>query len=71
MFCLKVYLSNFPDGRGVLKIKLKYMLNKPLLYDLFKAYYDARKNKRNTMNQLDFEINLESNIINLYEELVA
>lgn len=47
------------------------MLNKPLLYDLFKAYYDARKNKRNTMNQLDFEINLESNIINLYEELVA
>lgn len=40
-----------------------------LIYDLFQAYYDARKNKRNTINQLDFEVNLEENIINLYEEL--
>jgi len=39
-------------------------------YDLFQAYYDARKNKRNTLNQLDFEFNLESNIFALYEELL-
>lgn len=45
------------------------MQNKQLLYDIFQAYYDARKNKRNTINQLDFEFNLEENIINLYEEL--
>ncbi|MDD3302553.1 MAG: RNA-directed DNA polymerase [Candidatus Gracilibacteria bacterium] len=42
-----------------------------LLYDLFKAYYDARKNKRNTLNQLDFEFNLEENLINLGEELFS
>ncbi|MDD3303240.1 MAG: reverse transcriptase domain-containing protein [Candidatus Gracilibacteria bacterium] len=48
------------------------MLNKQkLLYDLFQAYYDARKNKRNTLNQLDFEFNLEENLINLGEELFS
>ena len=40
-----------------------------LLTDLFKAYYDARRNKRNTPSQLRFELNLESNLINLYHEL--
>ena len=44
--------------------------NKKLLYDLFQSYYDARKNKRNTLNQLDFEFNLETNLIELYEELI-
>jgi len=44
---------------------------KQLLYDLFQAYYDARKNKRNTLNQLDFEFQLEKNIIELYEELIT
>lgn len=51
------------------------MLNKQfkqkLLYDLFQSYYEARKNKRNTLNQLDFEFNLEKNIINLYNELIT
>jgi RNA-directed DNA polymerase len=47
------------------------MLNKEkLLHDLFQAYYEARKNKRNTLNQLDFEFNLETNLIELYEELI-
>lgn len=41
-----------------------------LLYDLFTAYYSARKNKRNTVNQLKFEINLEQNIFQLYNDLV-
>lgn len=40
-----------------------------LIYDLFKAYYDARKNKRNTSDQLKFELNLEQNLIELYEDL--
>ena len=48
------------------------MLNKQkLLYDLFRSYYDARKNKRNTLNQLDFEFNLEENLIKLYNELIS
>ncbi len=38
--------------------------------DLFQAYLDARRNKRNTSSQLRFEFNLEHNLIELYEELV-
>ena len=40
-----------------------------LLTDLFQAYYDARRNKRNTPSQLRFEMNLETNLIELYYEL--
>lgn len=40
-----------------------------LLTDLFQAYYDARRNKRNTPSQLRFELNLETNLITLYHEL--
>ena len=40
-----------------------------LLIDLFQAYYDARRYKRNTMSALNFEINLERNLIELYQEL--
>lgn len=39
--------------------------------DLFKAYYDARKNKRNTINALKFEHNYESNLLTLAEELIS
>lgn len=44
--------------------------NRQLLIDLFRAYYDARKNKRTTVNALNFEVNLESNIFSLYEDIV-
>lgn len=37
--------------------------------ELFQAYYDCRKNKRYTLNALAFEINYESNILKLYEEI--
>ena len=40
-----------------------------LLADLFRAYYDARRNKRNTPSQLRFEMDLETNLIELYHEL--
>ena len=40
-----------------------------LLYDLFQAYYDCRKNKRNTTNQLQFELDYESNLIKLADEI--
>lgn len=42
---------------------------KQLLYDLFKAYYDARKNKRNTVNALSFEIDYERKLFQLYKEI--
>lgn len=41
-----------------------------LLIALFKAYFDARKNKRGSINQLKFEINFETNIYNLYQEIL-
>ena len=40
-----------------------------LLQDLFRAYYDARRHKRKTHSQLEFEIDLECNLIDLYCEL--
>ena len=37
--------------------------------EVITAYYDCRKNKRNTKQQLEFEFHLENNLWNLYEEL--
>lgn len=42
-----------------------------LLEDLFKAYFDARKNKRNTINALKFEVNFEEHIFKLYDEIIS
>ncbi len=38
--------------------------------ELFQAYYDCRKNKRNTVNAIRFELNYESNLIELYNEII-
>jgi len=45
------------------------MDSKKLLYDLFQAYYDARENKRRTINALAFEIDYETKLFELYEEI--
>lgn len=37
--------------------------------EVITAYYDCRRNKRNTKQQLDFEFHLETNLWNLYEDL--
>ncbi len=42
-----------------------------ILIDLFRAYYDARKNKRNKINQLKFEIEYEKNIFELYNQIIS
>ncbi|MDO9140946.1 MAG: RNA-directed DNA polymerase [Methylobacter sp.] len=39
--------------------------------DLFTAYYDCRKRKRNTPAALAFEQNLEANLMDLYHELTS
>ena len=41
-----------------------------LLTDIFRAYYDARKNKRKTANALRFELNFETQLFKLYEDIV-
>ena len=38
--------------------------------EIFQAYYDCRKRKRNTAGALDFEIRLETNLMDLYYELI-
>ncbi len=40
-----------------------------MLVDFFDAYYDARKNKRNTINALKFEKNYEVNLLKLFEDI--
>lgn len=40
-----------------------------LLVDVFQAYYDARRNKRNTPSQLRFELDLERNLVGLCHDL--
>ena len=39
------------------------------LEDVFAAYYECRKHKRRTMNAMEFEINLEENLIQLWQDL--
>lgn len=39
--------------------------------ELFQAYYDCRKTKRNSDSALDFEVRLERNLMDLYGDLVT
>lgn len=41
-----------------------------LLTDLFAAYFDARRHKRNSKSQLIFEQNFESNLMEMYRSIV-
>ncbi|MGK0316872.1 MAG: RNA-directed DNA polymerase [Saprospiraceae bacterium] len=41
------------------------------LEELFQAYFDCRKNKRNTINALKFEHYFEQEIFRLHEEIVS
>ena len=45
------------------------MKHEQLLTDVFKAYYDARKHKRNTTSQLKFEVNMEDNLVKLAHDI--
>ena len=42
-----------------------------LLGDLFRAYFDTRKHKRNTNSQLKFEFNFEHNLVELCNQIVT
>lgn len=45
--------------------------NSDIIYRLFQAYFDARRNKRNKHSQLAFELQLEKNIFELYDEIAT
>jgi len=70
--CLKDWLLpqglNFFLGLSPFFLSMDYFENQ-LLRDLFQAYFDARRNKRSTINALDFEINYEKKIFELYKEI--
>lgn len=44
--------------------------NQQLLLDLFRAYFDTRKNKRSTANALAFEADYEEKLFKLYKEII-
>jgi len=50
----------FEPGAGTRKIFIE---------ELFLAYYSCRKNKRNTINALAFEVDYENNLLTLLEEI--
>jgi RNA-directed DNA polymerase len=45
------------------------VINQLAIEDLFEAYFDCRKNKRYTLNALQFETDYERNLIKLFEEI--
>ena len=47
------------------------MEREQLMEDILQAYYEARRNKRNTINQLRFEFNMEHEIISLCDEILS
>ena len=63
-------LSSFNKKNVQLDIKFRTN-DDTLLTDLFQAYFDARKNKRNTINALMFELHFESNIFRLFDEIIS
>jgi hypothetical protein len=44
--------------------------NEKILEDLFRAYFSARVNKRKKTSSMQFELNFESNILELYDEII-
>lgn len=50
---------------------IQVMRENVLLEDLFQAYYDARKNKRNSASALAFEIEYEKNLVQLWREITS
>ncbi len=46
-------------------------LNDSVLADLFQAYFDARRNKRNTINAIRFERHFEHSLFELFDEIFA
>jgi hypothetical protein len=62
--------DNIPLEQPEFQKEIQVKENKKLLVDLYQAYFDARKNKRFTINQLQFEINYESNVMELYSQII-
>ncbi|MFP4465298.1 MAG: reverse transcriptase domain-containing protein [Alphaproteobacteria bacterium] len=63
------YAACAPGGEFPFSVPLKPMDGPLTIDEVFDAYFDCRKHKRNTVNQLRFEADLETNLVALYREL--
>ncbi len=54
------------NGEGIKKMMTD---DGPTIEAVFNAYFDCRKAKRNSINQLRFEIDLETNLVELHRQL--
>ena len=52
-----------------MQLELFADLSRIPLEDIFTAYYECRKNKRNRIRALQFELDLENNLLELWEEI--
>ena len=50
-------------------MQLELFDDKIPIEDIFAAYYECRKNKRNKTGALQFEVDLEKNLVELWEEI--
>jgi len=67
--CLKDWFSKGLTSLEIKPFAFDYFFMDKLLIDLFRAYYDARRNKRSTVNVLAFEIDYERKLFGLYQEI--
>ena len=54
---------------GLDELELVYPTPGVTLAELLEAYYSCRRNKRNTMNALSFEVDYESELMALRDEI--
>lgn len=65
----------FTECKGILLFNFNIkMVNEHFEYlisleDVFDAYYDCRKNKRKTFNAIDFEIDFETKLVQLWHDI--
>ena len=68
--CLSLSTPSSWSSWSAFKKSFNEMLDSDkLLYDLFQAYYDTRQHKRNTNTAVKFEMNYESEILALWNDL--
>lgn len=67
---MPILFANLRENE-VPQVLYSIIMHDRLLTDIFTAYYDARRNKRNTANALAFEMNFESNLFELYEDIIS
>jgi RNA-directed DNA polymerase len=64
------FLCPLPQGLDCFILEYMGLNSEQLVCDLFRAYYDARRNKRSTLSALAFEVDYERNLFELFQEII-